>query len=133
MKIIPFHHFILFTRGHPFPAVKSRGHLIRLFQNGIAAHDLINAEAESNIVWNEYIEWHCSISPVNRGMSFKSWAKTVREFDNEQERAFIRDIDKNFPPNNFGFDYYVDYLSGLGAVDEAIDAFERLWIKYCSD
>jgi hypothetical protein len=132
MKIIPFHHFVLFTRGHPFPAVKSRSHLVRLFQNGIASHDLDDAEANANLLWNEYITWHCLIAPVDRTETFKTWTRRLRQFDNEHERAFAQDVDMDFP-RVFNFDFIVDYLTGLGALDEAIDAFERLWIKYNSE
>ncbi len=129
MQIIPFHHFLMFTRGHVFPVVKSRSHLIRLFQNGIASHDLDDAEANANLLWNEYITWHCLVAPVDRGETFKHWVRRLREFKNEHERAFVEDMDKQFPPV-FDFDFIVDYLTGLGAIDEAIDAFERLWIQY---
>jgi hypothetical protein len=130
MQIIPFHHYILFSRNHVFPRVKGRFHLVQLFTNGISAHDLVNAEAEANQLWTEYVDWHCGLRPVNRHVSFKTWAKSLRTFDNEHERAFVRDIDDDFPPGLFDIDYYIDYLSALGAIDEAIDAFERLWIKY---
>jgi len=125
MKIIPFHHWLLFTRGIPFPRVKGRSNLVELMRNDADPLD----DAEAQMLWAEYMDWHCSLAPIKRPETFKTWARALREFDNEHERAFVQDMDKYFPPV-FQPDFIVDYLSGMGALDEAIDAFERLWIKY---
>lgn len=121
MTLIPFHDFAIVVLKRQFPLIKSRRELL-IFMDG---------DAHANLLWTEYIEWHCRLKPARRVETFRAWVMRLnRDACTHTEWHFVADVqrDRTFPLGRF--DRMTDYLIKIGADDSTVDSLESLWIKY---
>lgn len=121
MMLVPFADFAVVVLRRQFPPMRSRRELLA-FMDG---------DAHANILWTEYIEWHCRANPARRKETFRAWMKELqREQCTHSEWCFIADLkdDRNFP--RAGIDRMTEYLRKIDADDSTLDSLETLWIKY---
>ena len=121
MKLIPFADFAAVVLKRQFPPINSRRELLT-FMDG---------DAHANLLWTEFIIWHCGLNPARRKETFRAWLKELpRERCTHSEWCFVADMqrDRLFPTG--AFDRMTEYLLRIGADDSTLDSLESLWIKY---
>jgi hypothetical protein len=123
VSVIAFEHFAIVILKRNFPPIKSRRELLA-FMGG---------DSHANLIWSEYLSWHCRLNPANRKESFRAWMKELpRDRCTHSEWSLVADVqaDKKFPVGRI--DKMTDYLARIGADDSTLDSLESLWIKYHS-
>lgn len=121
MNIVPFADYALLVLKRQYPPINSRRELLK-FMGG---------DSHANLLWTEYIIWHCGLKPARRTMTFRAWLKQLdRAACTYSEWSFVADVkrDREFPSARF--DRMTDYLLLIGADDSTLDSLESLWIKY---
>lgn len=121
--MIPFADYALLILNRIFPqSINTRAELLEFMQGDMSA----------NILWTEYIEWHCALNPANRAETFHAWLHdTINWADcTVKEWSFVCDIrrDADFPVGNL--DKISEYLLRYCAHPSTFDSLESLWIKY---
>lgn len=119
--LIPFADYAIVFLRRQYPPINSRRELLT-FMGG---------DAEANLIWTNYIEWHCEVNPANRRETFRAWLKELpRAVCTHTQWCFVADVkrDKDFPTG--GLDKMTEYLTRCGADDSTLDSLETLWIAY---
>lgn len=124
MSIVPFHDYALVILRRDFPPMKTRRELLTFMGGNL----------EANLLWTDYIVWHCRLNPARRSMAFVAWLKELsREQCSYSEWCFVNDMqrDRQFPSRGgVGFDKIINYMRRINADDSTIDSLESLWLKY---
>ena len=121
MTVVLFHDFAIVVLKRQFPPIKSRRELL----------NFMGGDSHANLLWTEYIEWHCRLNPARRKETFRGWLNALsRDCCSYSEWCFVADVqrDRKFPSARL--DKMSDYLLKIGADDSTLDSLESLWIKY---
>ena len=119
--LIPFDQYALIFLKRQFPPMASRRELL----------NFMGGNSEANLIWTNYIIWHCGLNPAKRNKTFRAWLNKLERADcTNLEWSLVADIkrDKDFPRGCF--DRMTEYLAKQGAPDSTLDSLESLWIKY---
>lgn len=122
MKLIPFHDYSAVILKRIFPPIANRRELL----------NFMGGNSEANLLWTNYLIWHCDLKSVQRSVTFRYWLRhDVKRTDcSYSEWCFVADVvhDRDFPIGSL--DCMTEYLLRIGADDSTLDSLESLWIKY---
>jgi len=122
MKVVPFADYAAVILRRYFPPMKSRRELLA-FMGG---------NGEANILWTDYIHWHCALRPAHRRETFRAWLKELKRDDcGYDEWCLIADMQRDDDwPKRATLDRMTDYLNRIGAPESTLDSLEALWLRY---
>jgi len=120
-EIITFRDYAILILNRDFPVIRSRKELLEFMAGDMVA----------NILWSDYIDWHCGVNPALHRCTFRAWMNQLqRDKCSHSEWSFISDLkqDRKFPAG--GLDNMTEYLMRIDAHDSTLDSLESLWIKF---
>jgi len=121
MQLVSFTDYAAIILGRLFPPIETRRQL----------WEFMGRDPLANLLWTNYVRWHCDLNPANRSITFRAWLKELKREDCiYSEWCLVSDISKDRQLPNGGIDNLAEYLLRINADDSTFDSLESLWIKY---